>query len=104
MGAAAAAVLIKERNIVDAFERAGATSAERARLPSDLVVHDGGVGWRRLTSRAVIRESPAGSGRFYVDLEVWQALRRTRRRRVVGLLLMVALLAALQLTVGLWSR
>ena len=31
----------------------------------------------------MVRESSPGSGLFYLDVEVWQALRRTRRRLIV---------------------
>jgi hypothetical protein len=78
MGAAVAAVLMKERLIVTAFERLQATSLESARTPEELGVDAQGLGWHRLRERAVIRES--GQGRFYLDIEVWQATRRTRRR------------------------
>lgn len=94
MGSAAAAVLIRERHIVDAFQRAGAISPERALAPEDLGVHTHGVGWRRLRNRAVVREAGDGSGRYYLDEEVWQAVRRTRVRLmlvVAALLVIVAL-------------
>ncbi len=93
MGAAAAVILMKERQLVEAFERAGATSVARAGFPADIGVEPGGVGWRRLRERAVVRETSAGSGQFYLDLEVWQAVRRTRRR--VGLIVLVIVAAVL---------
>src|SRR4051812_50227258 len=80
MGAAAAAVVIAERRIVEAFELAGATSAASARTPGELAVDTYGVGWRRLTNRAVVREAAPGSGKYYLDREGWQAVRRTRMR------------------------
>ncbi len=43
MGGAAAVILIRERHMVEAFERAGATSPDRAVLPSDLSVGAGSV-------------------------------------------------------------
>lgn len=76
---------------MDAFQRAGATSADRAVLPSDLNVHDGRIPWRRLRSNAVVRESQEGSGLFYLDVEVWNAVHRARRRR--ALILLVAIIA-----------
>ena len=91
MGAAVAVILIKERHIVEAFERAGATSPDRALTPTDANVDDVGIGWRRLRDRAIVRE--ASPGRFYLDVEVWEATRRTRRR--VLLVLLVVLAAAL---------
>ena len=89
MGGAVAVILIKERHIVDAFQRAGATSPDRAVLPSDLNVHDGRVAWRRLRSHAVLRESEEGSGWFWLDVDVWKAVHRTRRRAAVALLLAI---------------
>jgi hypothetical protein len=89
MGAAAAAVVIAERRIVEAFELAGATSAASARTPGELAVDTYGVGWRRLTNRAVVREAAPGSGRYYLDREVWQAVRRTRMRLIVVLVVVL---------------
>jgi hypothetical protein len=89
MGAAAAAVAIAERRIVEAFERAGATSVTSARTPDEVGVDTASVGWRRLTNRAVVREAPPGSGRYYLDREVWQAVRRTRMRLVVVLVIIL---------------
>ena len=91
MGGAVAVILIKERRIVEAFERAGATSPDRAMSAGDVNVDDVGIGWRRLRERAVIRE--ASAGRYYLDVEVWQATRRTRRRLMAVVLILV--LAAL---------
>jgi len=99
MGAAAAAVVVAERRMVEAFERAGATSPAVARTPDELGVGTWSLGWRRLTDRAVIREAEPGSGRYYLDLEVWRAVRRSRRRLLI--VLIVLLLAAwLFATVG----
>ena len=89
MGAAVAAVLIKERHIVDAFVRAGAVSAERAHLPDDVGVDTWGIGWRRLRDRAVVREATPGGGLYYVDVEVWEATRRQRRRVLFVVLIVV---------------
>ena len=88
MGATAAAAIIirKQRELVELFTRAGATSPVAAKSLDDLNVHHEGVAMRRLRSHAVIRES---DGRYYVDLESWQALRRQRRRMAVILLAFV---------------
>ncbi len=94
MGAAVAVVLIKERHIVEAFELAGSTSAERAIVPGDIGVHEAGIGWRRLRSRAIVRETHPGSGLFYLDVEVWQSVRAMRRRLVIVLIVLLALVAA----------
>lgn len=96
MGAAAAVILMKERRIVEAFERAGATSPASARTPDDLGVDPHGIGWRRLRDHAVVREAIPGADRYYVDVDVWQALRRMRRRIVLALGLVI-LMAALVL-------
>lgn len=90
MGAAAAAVVIAERRIVEAFELAGATSAATARTPDEVGVETASRGWRRLTNRAVVREAAPGSGRYYLDREVWQAVRRTRVR-IVAILVVIVL-------------
>ena len=92
MATAVGVILIKERHIVDAFERAGATAPDRALPLADVPVEPGGVGMRRLRDRAVVRE--ARPGEYYADLEVWEALRRTRRRLVVVLLVLVGVLGA----------
>jgi hypothetical protein len=94
MGSAVAVVLIKERHIVEAFERVGATTAERARTLDelgDLGVHAHGLAWHALRDRVIVRE--AGSGRYYVDIELWQATRR-RRRRVLFVILTLAVIMA----------
>jgi hypothetical protein len=88
MGAAATVIMLKERQVVDAFMRAGATSAATAAYPSDIAVDLGGVGGRRLVERAVLRE--AGDGRYYLDLLSWEALRRQRRRVLFVILLLIA--------------
>jgi hypothetical protein len=92
MGAAVAVLIAKERHIVSAFERAGAVTPERSRTPEEVGVDDQRLAWRRLRDRAIIRE--AGDGRFYLDVEVWEANRRLRRRMAI-VLLAVILLAAL---------
>ena len=89
MGAAAAAVAGAERRIVEAFELAGATSVAAARTPDEVGVDPLSLGWRRLTNRAVVREAAPGSGRYYLDREVWQAVRRTRMRLVVILIVII---------------
>jgi hypothetical protein len=96
MGAAVAVILMKERQMVEAFERAGATTPTAGRSPTELDVDPNGVGWRRLRERAIVREAGAGTGLYYLDVEVWQATRRTRRRVLaVVFIVMLALLAVL---------
>ena len=88
MGAAVTIMLVKERQVVDAFLRAGATSATTAVHPEDLSVDLGGVGGRRLVRGAILRE--AGDGRYYLDVLGWEALRRHRRRVLFVILLLIA--------------
>jgi len=90
MGAAAAAVAIAERRMIQAFEIAGATSPETARTPSEVGVDEHSRSWHRLVDRAVIREESPGSGRYYIDREVWQAVRRTRMRVLTVFIIIVA--------------
>jgi len=98
MGAAVAAVLVKERHVADAFLRAGATSPERAMPPDDIGVDLGGVGGRRLLRHAVLRE--ASAGRYYLDEPTWVAVRSTRRRLVFVILIVVGLMALYFMTVA----
>ena len=93
MGAPAIAAIIrrKEREVVDDFRRAGATSPSSAKSLADVGLEDS---WpvRRLQRRAVIREPEPGV--MYLDEEVWQAVRRTRRRvaLVIGAMLLLLFL------------
>ena len=98
MATAAAVIVMKERHIVEAFERAGATEPSRGRSPAELDVEPSGIGWRRLQDRAVVRESSPGTGLYYLDVEVWQATRRTRRR--VLAIVLIALIILLMTVTG----
>jgi hypothetical protein len=95
MGAAAAIILARERQLVETFERAGVTSPESARSAELLNVDTGGASWRRLRERAVVREAGAGSGRYYLDVEVWEAVRRQRQRMVIVLVVLIAVIIGL---------
>jgi hypothetical protein len=99
MGAVIIAIAMrKERQTAEAFQRAGATSVERARALDEIGIAPHGIGWRRLTERAIVRE--AGSGKYYLDLPSWAAARRMRHKRsliIVGILL---LFIAYFLTIG----
>jgi|SRR5215831_416953 len=82
MGAAAAAIIIKrEKDLVEHFRNAGATSAQRARTPGELGVEDDNLIWRILVKGAVIREGAAGA--YYLDEPSWEALGRRRRRMAI---------------------
>ncbi|MFN2604224.1 MAG: hypothetical protein ABR582_15905 [Gemmatimonadaceae bacterium] len=98
MGAPAIAVVIrrKEREVVDDFRRAGAISPSTAKSLADVGLEDS---WpvRRLQRRAVIREPEPGV--MYLDEEVWQAVRRTRRR-VAAVLLTILLLLGFGVAIG----
>jgi hypothetical protein len=103
MGVAVAAiVMMKERQIVEAFERAGATTPGSARPFDTLDVEVHGVGMRRLRDRAVIRE--AAPGHFYLDAEVWQAVRRQRHRLAMVIILLIALPLAVLVGAGVVNR
>lgn len=93
MGAAVAVVLVKERHLVEALESAGAIDAEHAVPPEAIPADTLGIGWRRLRQRAVVRESSPGSGRYYLDRDVWRGLRSTRHKVaiVLGLLILLGL-------------
>lgn len=103
MAAAAAAVIVrKEKEIVNIFRGAGALSAERARDPEQLGVHQH-LAFHRLVQRAVLRD--AGDGRFYLDEMSWNALRNTRRRiAILALAVVAAAFVVLLLSGALVSR
>ena len=94
MGAAVAVMIARERHIVDAFERRGATSVEHGVTPDELGAETGRA-WRRLRDRSVVRETHPGSGRFYADLDVWKSLRRARRRVASAFLFLFVVLAVI---------
>jgi len=92
MGASVAAVLIaKERHIVDAYQRAGATSPDTAVTPASLGVGER-LAFRKLVGHAVLRETTPGT--YYVDDPSWRAL-RSLRRRLATIFLLAAILIAL---------
>jgi hypothetical protein len=90
---AAAVVLIREKRVMQSFLQAGATSPDRAVTPEELGVDTGGIGWRRLRDHAIVRETGAGTGRYYLDVEVRDAVHGMRLRflMVLVLVLLVAL-------------
>ena len=100
MGAALVAIIArKERELVSLFTREGATSPVAAKTLQELNIDDHGIVMRRLRSRAVVRES---GGRYYVDLESWEALRRMRQRMAL-VLAVVALALALSVALGVFK-
>lgn len=86
MGAAAAIILRRERDIVNTYRGAGATNPERAMRPEDLGVHRRLV-FDRLVRRAVLRES--SDGRYYLDEPSWEAIAYVRRRLAIVIIMIV---------------
>ncbi|MEP6991290.1 MAG: hypothetical protein ABJA80_10200 [bacterium] len=105
MGGAVAVILIKERHMVEALQRAGATSPASARTLDDLGgvgIDADGIAWRRLRDRAVVREVAPGA--YYVDMEVWAATRRQRRRLILVILVLIFLVATFGITTTATQR
>jgi hypothetical protein len=90
--AVAAVILRKERELVDLFRDAGATTPATAKSLGDVGVIQA---WplSRLRRRAIIRET--APGKYYLDEEVWQAMRGLRQRIIFTLLAVVAVTAFL---------
>ena len=93
MGAAAAIAIMRrrEREVVDDFRAAGAISPATAQSYNAIGLGESSA-LRRLHDRAVIRESAPDL--WYLDEEVWTAVRRTRRRVAVAMLAVVLMLFA----------
>jgi hypothetical protein len=93
MGAAAAVAIMRrrEREVVDDFRSAGAISPATAQSYNAIGLGES-LALRRLHDRAVIRESAPGL--WYLDEEVWTAVRRTRRRVALAMVTIVLLLFA----------
>src|SRR6266571_7648495 len=91
MGAAvvAAAMRRREQEVIDDFRAAGATSPDRAQSYTAIGFGET-LAVRRLRNRAVIRE--AAPGVYYLDEEVWAAVRRTRVRLLTVFISILALL------------
>jgi len=91
MGAPAVAALLRrrEQEVVDDFRAAGALSPSTAQSYTAIGLGDS-LAIRRLRNRAVIRE--AAPGAYYLDEEVWTAVRRTRQRLGIVIVSMLALL------------
>jgi hypothetical protein len=98
MGAAAVAAVMRRREmeVVDDFRAAGAISRETAQSYTAIGLGES-LGLRRLRNRAVIRE--AAPGTFYLDEEVWVAVRRTRRR-IASVFIMILVLFLLGVLLG----
>lgn len=94
--AIAASIIRKEKDLVARFRQARALTPDSAQSLAS-VGADEGAAFRRLRSRAILRESTAG--RFFLDESSWEAFDRSRNR-LLGILLLAAL--ALLLT-GLFT-
>jgi hypothetical protein len=90
MGAPAVAALLRrrEQEVVDDFRAAGALSPSTAQSYTAIGLGDS-LAIKRLRNRAVIRE--AAPGTYYLDEEVWTAVRRTRQRVGIVIISMLAL-------------
>ncbi len=93
MGAAVVIIVRKQKEIVEVFEGARATTAELARYPDELGIDESHI-FRGLVRRAVLR--PTGDGRYFLDVPSWVAMKDQRRR-----VAMVTALAVLALVIGL---
>jgi hypothetical protein len=90
MGAsAAAAIVIRERHIVEAFRGAGATRPEAATTPDSLGVSQR-LAFTILVRDAVLRETRPGF--YYLDEPSWNAKRGIRRRIALFMLVVLALI------------
>jgi hypothetical protein len=98
-GAVAAAAVRRQRIILEAFARVGATYPEGAKSLDEVGVDPDDRFVRRLQNADVIREGIPG--RFYFDVERWHARRQSRVLIVLALALIVA---ALALAVGVFSN
>jgi hypothetical protein len=97
VGAAAAIIIRREREIVSVFRAAGATRADAARRPEELDV-DRRVAFRLLVSHAVLRD--VGDGRYYLDEPSWNAFGAMRRRLMVVLLISVLVVIGVLIASG----
>ncbi|HVS61126.1 MAG TPA: hypothetical protein VHE82_10585 [Gemmatimonadaceae bacterium] len=101
MGAPAVAAILRrrEREVVDDFRTAGATSLATAQSYTAIGLGES-IALKRLRNRAVIRE--AAPGTYYLDEELWAAVRRTRRRlatvilSILGFMLLGVLLGIIK--------
>jgi hypothetical protein len=90
MGAPAIAAILRrrEQEVVDDFRAVGAISPKTAQSYNAIGLGDS-LAIKRLRNRAVIRE--AAPGTYYLDEEVWAAVRRARQRVAIVIVSMLAL-------------
>lgn len=96
-----AVMMLRQRAIVRAFERAAATTAATACTAEQLGLKPG-MAWYQLVSRAVLR--CPGEGRWFLDVANWQRLRRRRHRIALAVVAGVLVLLGLLLVAGTLSR
>ncbi len=89
---AALVVILRQKQIMQRFHGAGAWGHETARTPAELGVRENWL-FRRLVSRDVLRD--VGDGRYHLVRE--GVLRQRRRYRVLGLVSLALIVAALVL-------
>jgi hypothetical protein len=88
---AAVVMRLREEEVHTDFVRAGATIPANAKSLADIGLHESGA-VRRLIRHAVVRE--AAPGVYYFDEEVYEAIRATRRRMAIILLVTMLGIAA----------
>jgi len=98
MGAIAAIIIRREKDVVALFRQAKAVSPETAQPLSRVGASDD-VALKRLRRRAVVRE--AAPDRFYLDEPSWTAL-TTLRRRMTLVVFGLALAILAILAVATW--
>lgn len=87
--AAAAAIVIRERHIVEAYRQAGAMSPDAAATPDSLGVSER-MAFRILVRDAVLRQTQPGF--YYLDELSWDAKQGIRRRVALVMLAIAAVL------------
>jgi hypothetical protein len=102
MGVPAVAMVIrrKEINLVEHFRDMGALSPDSAKSLRDLQVNVDDFALQRLHRRAVIRA--VHDGEYYLDEEVWRAV-RGRHRRVGTLIFLLVVLMVLGLIINYFN-
>lgn len=94
----AAALIRKERELVEHFKQAGAVSSSSARSLTDLGVQER-VAWPRLVRSGVIREGAPGT--YYLEESAWVALGQ-RRRRVAFIAVISSVVVVAALLIVMW--
>lgn len=99
---AAAIILRRQRQLVEAFRNAGATSAGRACTPEELGQRSR-LPFRRLAMHGVfVRVHGAGSDgdRWYLDELAWRRFRERQRRLGLAILLVIVVAGGVAVVAG----